>query len=372
MRVLYVHRHAGGSTGGAWNALCRMETLIRRRGASTELLLTHGAPSVEGSSWNRVSRVPLPPARKGKSLPWYPAAVSRLASFLRDCRPDVVHLNDLDDAIFFVLARRIVRPLPLVSHARNFHPPGKFRKAWAHRVDRLICVSDGVRKAAIEGGVEPGRCLVVHDPADAGWNELPSQEERRAWRSLLALPPEAPVIGTVGHISPTKGTDILVESLPFVTPRFPSLRCVVVGADDRGLQRGLEARARELGVGKNLIFTGAVRDPRVVVSLMDLFVLPSRSEGYGLSLLEAMTCGKPAVAARVGGIPELLVDGQTGVLVPPGSPEELGQAISGLLSDPALRQRMGNAAASRARLTFGEEEVQGLFRLYSSLLEEIA
>jgi glycosyltransferase involved in cell wall biosynthesis len=308
-----------------------------------------------------------PPARKGKSFPLYPGAVLRLARFLKKRRPDVVHLNDLDDAIFFVAAGRMAGDVPIVAHARSVLVPGKFRKLWAHRVSGLVCVSEAVRKRAVQGGVPPERTLVVHDPPDPRWNEWPDEGERVLWRRRMGIPAGAPVIGTVGNISRVKGTDVLVRALPSVAAIHPEVRCVIVGGDDHGLRGELALLAERTGVSGNLVFTGPLEDPRSAVSLMDVFVLPSREEGYGLVLLEALLYGKAIVAARVGGVPEIISGDENGVLVPPEDPEQLGEAVVELLADPGRRLRMGEAGARRVRDEFGESQLDRLRDLYHML-----
>ena len=124
------------------------------------------------------------------------------------------------------------------------------------------------------------------------------------------------------------------------------------------------------GVRKNLVFAGPMPDPRAAVSLMDVFVLPSREEGYGLALLEAMSYGKPVVASRVGGVTDIVPGEDFGVLVPKEDPVALGGAISGLLADPQRRDRMGRAGAARARDAFGEGDTEKLCRMYGELAKE--
>lgn len=370
MRVLYVHRQEGTAVGGGWRALCGMMERIRTFGVDPELLFTcdrQRSPETEGM---QVHRLRLPSARKGRSLPLYPGALARLARFLQERRPDVIHLNDLDDTIFFVLATRWAGSIPVVGHARSLLVPGKFRKYRAHRLERLVCVSEAVALDAARAGVAADRILVLHDPPDPRWKEWPPEEDRTEWRERLGIPPGVLVVGTVGNLSQVKGTDVLVRALPVVAARFPEVRCVVVGGDAHGLRGGLAALADELGVSRNLLFAGSIPDPRPAVSLMDVFVLPSREEGYGLVLLEAMSFGKPVVASSVGGVPEIIPDDGLGVLVPPADPGALGEAISGLLADPERRKGLGSAGAARIREKFGNREMEMLYRMYRDLVRK--
>ena len=370
MKVLFVHRQEGSTIGGAWRALLRMIPGVNRCGISTELLFTCEAQDIEGLSGVRCNLIPLPPARKGKALPRYPYALWRLTGFLRERRPDVIHLNVLDDSIFFVLAARMAGGIPVVGHVRSIQTPDRFRKLWLPRLKRLVCVSEAVRSQALAAGIPEDRVVVAHDPPDSRWKEWPYEDERSALRKTLGLPAGAPVIGTVGNISPVKGTDVLVRALPAVVSLFPEVRCVIVGGDDHGLQKEIAAAAETAGVRKNLVFAGPMPDPRAAVSLMDVFVLPSREEGYGLALLEAMSYGKPVVASRVGGVTDIVPGEDVGALVPKEDPVALGAAISDLLMDTQRRDRMGKAGAARALGAFGEGYTEKLCRMYVELAKE--
>ena len=345
-----------------------MVPVLINRGIVAELLFTLDAQGMEGMEAIPSHHLPLPAARKGKSLPRYPAALLRLTAFLKERRPDVVHLNELDEIIFFVLAARMAGGIPVVATARSFLKSSRrFRKLWAHRLSRLVCVSEAGRRQATEGGVAPDRILVVHDPPDVRWGEWPAEDARTRWRETLRVPASVPVIGTVGNLSPVKGTDVLIEALPFVVSRFPEVRCVFVGADDRRWVTELTSRAETLGVARNIVFTGSLPDPRPVVSLMDVFVLPSRLEGYGLALLEAMSYERPVVASRIGGIMDIIGNDEVGVLVPVEHPGELGKAVADLLADPVRRKRLAAAGARRAREDFGVAGVMKLCEMYREL-----
>jgi glycosyltransferase involved in cell wall biosynthesis len=369
MRVLYVHRQEGRSVGGAVRALGRMLAAVRQRGIVPTLLFTRDvqdAPEFAGIPARRLS---LPPARKGKSLPFYPGALLRLRRFLKAERPDVIHLNDLDDTIFFTIAGGMAGGVPVVATARSYlDSEERFRKLRAHRLDRLVCVSGAVRDQAIRAGIPAGRTVVVHDPVDPRWTEWPTEEERGRWRERLGLREGAPVIGTVGNLSPVKGTDVLVRALPVIVSRYPDARCVIVGADDRNLRPSLDALAASLGVAGSVRFAGPLADPRPAVSLMDIFVLPSRLEGYGLALLEAMSYGRPVVASRIGGVTDIIGGDEFGVLVPPDDPDALGNAVADLLGDPERRRGLGRAGADRVRKEFGESGMEELCLMYRSLL----
>jgi len=164
-----------------------------------------------------------------------------------------------------------------------------------------------------------------------------------------------------------KGQTYLVQAWPSVLKREPRALLLLVG--DGPEERLLRSRAAELGLGGSVRFLGFRQDIPSLLALAEALVLPSLNEGFGLVLLEAMAMGKPVVASAVGGIPEVVLDGRTGLLVPPADPEALAVAILRLLEDPRAAQRLGEAGRERARESFSREAfIQAHRKLYGELL----
>jgi len=171
-----------------------------------------------------------------------------------------------------------------------------------------------------------------------------------------------PVVGVVARLSPEKGIDVLLRAMA----RWPEVPLVVVG--DGGQRAELEALARDLGRAGSTWFVGFQRRPQDFIAGLDLFVLPSRREGLGLVLLEAMRAELPVVASDVGGIGDVVDHNVTGILVPPDNPEVLVDAIGRLLADPELRARFGVAGRTRLREHFTTEQEA---RSYEALYDEL-
>jgi len=169
-----------------------------------------------------------------------------------------------------------------------------------------------------------------------------------ARRKDLGIPTKGPVIGTVGRLVPIKGHEWLVRAVPHVVAEFPAACFVFVG--DGPLRDELRQLGEALGVASHLVFLGMRQDIPECLAALDLFVFPSLNEGMGRALVEAMAAGLPVIATRVGGIPDVVVDGETGVLVPPGDELALAAAVLALLQDP---ERMG-AFGEAARRSVGE------------------
>jgi glycosyltransferase involved in cell wall biosynthesis len=188
-------------------------------------------------------------------------------------------------------------------------------------------------------------------------------------RHALGLPAEVPVVGAVGRLVPVKDHVGLVEATALLGR--DGLRPIVAIAGDGPLRADIETRAAALGVQGQVRLLGHRQDIDTVFTALDVFVLPSRSEGLSNTILEAMAAGLPVVATHVGGADEMVVDGATGLLVPPASPQALAAALRRLLLDPALRTTMGHAGRARVEKDFDlAETVRQYEGLYTDLARE--
>ena len=178
-----------------------------------------------------------------------------------------------------------------------------------------------------------------------------------------------PVIGHVGHFADHKGHRYLVEAVPAILRRFPDIKVVLVGEGE--LRSEVEAQVNRLGIVKSVIFTGFRTDISSILASFDLFVLPSHLEGLCTSVMDAMAVGLPVVATRTGGVPEVVEDGETGLLVPPRDPDALADGVLRMLNDPGLRYRMGQAGRRRVLDHFSADAmVEGTENIYYEILKK--
>jgi glycosyltransferase involved in cell wall biosynthesis len=183
-------------------------------------------------------------------------------------------------------------------------------------------------------------------------------------RQAVGLPQQGPVIVSVGRFVAYKGYDHLLEAARLLKPECPDVQWVIVG--DGELRGALEAQCRQLGLTRHVHFLGWRDDLPDLLSLADLFVSPAVGEHFGRVLIEAMAMGKPVIATASGGVPEIVLDGETGMLVVPASPAALAEAVRALLADPAKRQRLGHAGRMRAETEFSltrhAEAIESVYR----------
>lgn len=170
----------------------------------------------------------------------------------------------------------------------------------------------------------------------------------------LGIPPESTVITTVARLEPVKGVKYLIESIPLITksPNIP-LTFLIVG--DGSLRTELEQQSKIFDT--KTIFLGERNDVPEILAISDIFVLPSIMEGFGIVLLEAMIFGKPVIATSVGGVPEIVIDGESGILVPSANPEKLAEAISRVLKDNSLRHKLGENGKQRVLTNYTQNRM---------------
>lgn len=283
-----------------------------------------------------------------------PSLVARLAWLFRRLRPDVVHTHDDRPNIHAAPAARLagVRRVLHTRHHAGVHLSRRQRqlvRAVSLCDDRFVCISHDSAHEAKRQGVARHRLEVLHNGIDT---------ERFGHRGPDFVGPAV----VVARLVPLKGIDVLLRATPAIVANCPDFRLHVAGD---GPARGqLEQLAADLGVGTVVRFLGEVRDVPALLAGSRVFVLPSRSEGISLTILEAMASGLPVVTTRVGGNPEVVVDGETGYLIPGDDPSSLADALTRLWTRPELCARMGEGSRRRVQDHF---DVRRMVARYESL-----
>ena len=292
-------------------------------------------------------------------------AAWRLSRIIKQLKPDIVHAHDPHGVAMAGLAlsmsTQLVKP-PLVAARRvDFHLRGSSLSRWKYRqVDCFLCASEAIRQMLIGDGVPAARAVTVHEGIDLGRVDSapPANLHADLW-----LPHQAPIVGNVAALVAHKGQRHLIEAARLVRPQVPDARFVIAGEGE--LRPALERQIKDHHLEKHVLLAGFRPDVLSVHKGFDIFVMSSVTEGLGTSLLDAMAAGKPVVATTAGGIPEVVIDGETGFLVPPRDHDAMAGAIVTLLKDDALRHRMGKAGRVRVQTVFSAERmVQETLRVY--------
>ena len=280
------------------------------------------------------------------------AGAWRAIRLIAQRRPRVVQLHFCGAAIVSavgLLAHRLgVARTVATIHSMPAPRARAIARASYARIDRIVCVSQAIERAMLELGVAPATLVTRYlGVADLGPVAPGARDEARA---MLRIDPTAQAIGTIVFNSPVKGTDVLLDAfLDHLAPAFPDLHLIVVGVapEDRG-----HAPARADRSEDRVHWAGIQDDVRPFLAASDIYVQPSRSEGLGLAIMEAMRQSLPVVATNVGGVPEVVADGGSGLLVEPDAPAALAAAIARLLSDRDLAHRMAGVGHDRWRSRF--------------------
>jgi glycosyltransferase involved in cell wall biosynthesis len=238
---------------------------------------------------------------------------------------------------------------------------GFLEKVLDRWTDYYVAVSRHVEQLWLQRGiVSPDRVSVIYHGID--FKSARRAADPALKKMSLGLPEEGPIVGTVGLLEAQKGTEYFIRAIPLILPSFPTAHFLVIG--NGPLQGRLKELAEELGISRAIHFLGWRDDAAELIGTMDLFCLPSLRESLGLVLLEAMAHAKPIVATRVEGVPEVVVDGETGLLVPPKDPTSLAKGVLSLLARWDAAMEMGKRGKARLMEKFDAAEMG---RQYESL-----
>jgi glycosyltransferase involved in cell wall biosynthesis len=284
-------------------------------------------------------------------------AIRRIA---RRYKIQLVHSNTvaiLDGALVAISLR-----IPHVWHIReilddgaphNFGIPIRsIIKIVMHLSDQVIAISRAVA-CPFRGMKGAEKVRVIYNPIDVDTFSGCNSQARAEYRRMLGVPDDAPLVGQIAHVIAAKGYTDFIQAIPRVLEKVPAARFVGVGGTPHADYRAILARlVEELDVGDALTLTGFREDVPQILAALDIVVLVSRYEPLGRAVIEGMAAGKPVVGTDVGGIPEIIEDGVTGLVVPPASPDKLAEAILRILDDSGLAHQMGQAGKGRVRELF--------------------
>jgi L-malate glycosyltransferase len=305
------------------------------------------------------------------------AARLRFASHLRARRIHIVHTYNFYPNAFAIPAAWIARVPVIVASIRDMGVYLTRRQLDAQRLvcrlaDRVVVNAEAIRRWLIADGYDADRIDVIRNGVDL--ERFTRARGSGALRQELGLPPDGPLIAVLCRVSPTKGLEYFLQAAAIVAADRPDARFLIVGQPeprDREYQERLVTYAARLGLERRVIFTGLRLDVAEVLSELAVSVLPSLSEGLSNVLLESMATGIPVIATGVGGNPEAVEDGVTGLLVPPRDPAALARAVQRILHNRELAARLGHAGRQRVTERFAIDNViRQTEQLYERLLKD--
>ncbi|MDH7602909.1 MAG: glycosyltransferase family 4 protein [Armatimonadota bacterium] len=270
-----------------------------------------------------------------------PLTVVRLARLIKQGRFDAVHTHLSTASLLGAFASRLARR-PSIAHVHGLNTATCFKYS-----SRIIAVSDAVRRHLAAQGIPAERIRVVHNGVDVQAYQPVDLEKAK---NDFGYEPDAPLFGVFGRLSPEKGQRVAIEAMFLIQDDIPNARLVIAG--DGPERESLLTCARVLGVADRVDFVGFVKDVRHLMSACDVVVVPSLKEGFGLVAVEAMALERPVAASATGGLPEIVLQGETGILVAPEDPKALAQALLELAQDAELRSRLGRNGRRRVEEEF--------------------
>ncbi|HVH68723.1 MAG TPA: glycosyltransferase [Gemmatimonadales bacterium] len=299
----------------------------------------------------------------------------RLATFLARERIDVFHTHDVYSNIFGVPWARLARVPAVVASRRWWNPSPSTGRAheianrWAYRAAHgVLANSPSVAALLIQrDGVPPAKISVIPNSlAESAFIPLPPAD-RAAWRARLGVPGDALVVGIVARMDRDKDHATLLDAFARVAARIPRAHLLCIG--DGPERPDLSVRAADFGLNGRARFPGTITAPFNLHHLFDVSVLCSITEASPNAVLEGMAAARPVIATRVGGVPDLVRDGETGVLVPPGDPPALVAALCAVLEAPERARVLGQAAQTYVRAEHAERRIiERLSTWYESLV----
>ena len=294
-------------------------------------------------------------------------AILRLARAMKRKKCLLAHFHDAHALAVGSRAASLAKvPLRIISRRVDFPLKKNIfsRRKYKKDVDVIIAISEGVKRVLIQGGVAAERIEVI--PSGIDFSPFEQASSSDFLRREFSFAPDNYLVGIVAHLEDHKGHRYLIQATKILKEMAPKIKIIVVGSGS--LRMELDKQVRELGVEDIVFFLGFREDIPQILSSLDLFVLSSYLEGMGSSLLDAMACRLPVVATFVGGIPEVVVHGETGLLVPPRNPSALAEAILKLYYNRALASRLGQRGFEVVHQKFSAEAMADrIIALYERL-----
>jgi len=298
--------------------------------------------------------------------------ISSLKKFLKENRIDILHTHNYKSDITGFLATRLTH----VKWVATMHGwiSGDSKLRWYESLDRfvlkfasqVICVSQNNYDRLLNIGINRDSLSVIANGIDL--EQFSSSSGDQGLKKSLGIDPNTTVITIVGRLGEEKGHKVLFKALSSVIGQYPDIKCLVVG--DGPLMEKLKGQAADLGLSRHIIFTGNRKDVADIYKICDILVNASFTEGLPMTILEAMASKVTVIATRVGAVPQVIRNGENGILLEPGDAESLSQAITGLIKDAGRRKALAQTAYKDVCEHYSEQQMAEKYKnLYQGAVE---
>ena len=362
----------GMNVGGAEVLLVDLVRRLREAGHRVQVAYSSPGPMAA-----RLAEMNVPLTRLPRFARVDPILLLRLMRLMRREKPDIVHTHLFKSDLHGRLAARWTGAPVVISTAHNNDswakrtPLGWLYGRTARLADRIIAVSEEVREYQIKYTfVPPEKIVTIDNGVDL--RRFEGQDAAgRAVRAELGIDPDAPLVGIIGRLTEQKDHATFLQAAAQIRVAAPETRFLIVG--DGPLRAELVEQARALKLDEAVIFTGLRSDIPALMAALDVLVFSSRWEGLPVTLLEGMAAARPIVSTAVGGVPGVVGDGDSALLVPAGISSVLADAVVRVLRDPALARKLSAAARARVREKYSlDSMLNQTLALYEELWNNVA
>lgn len=355
MNILHIDTETG-FRGGELQVVLLMEGL-KARGHNNFLVAPENSPLTKKANSFAEAVFPISTRRIFDIF-----NIFKICRFIDFSQADVLHLHTSHSLLIGGLAGRI-KDAPVVFTKRvDFPIKGRFK--YNRLTDKIIAISKAVKGVLNKAGIEEDKITVVHSGIDT--EKFDGVQKAEHLFREFNIPKKNLVIGTIAHLTDHKGHIYLLQAIPKILKEIPNCFFLFVGGGE--LKELLVEKARILGVKDKVIFTGFREDIPKILSILDLFVLPSHLEGLCTSLMDALYMQVPIVATTAGGIPEVISNGKTGLLVPPKDPVALAEAVVELMKDEDKKKAFAKRGKKKISEKFtASKMVEGVEKVYLSI-----
>ena len=300
--------------------------------------------------------------------------IKKLLGYVNKNKIELIHTHLIEADMYGFITKLMNPKIKLIC---TKHDTNEFRrkifwrlinKLFSLNVNQVLAVSKSVKEFITKYEfIPPQKIKVLYNGINT--NKFKISEDTKKLKQEFKLKDKDFIIGIAGRLIKQKGHRYLFKAIATLKDKIPGIKLLIVG--DGEIRKELEEYVHKLNIEREVIFLGFRKDMPALYSLMDVFCLPSEFEGFGVVLIEAMACEKPVVATKVGGVPEVVLDGETGILVPPKNPDALAQAILKLLTNPVLSKGMGQAGRIRVEKYFAiGRMVKETEKVYNNFINE--
>jgi glycosyltransferase involved in cell wall biosynthesis len=363
-KILYLNHVS--YIGGAEIALLDLLTYVDRETYTHVVLAPDGdlLGAVQHLHLRSVS-IPELPGLNRYTLPHFLFLLPKLLSSVKREKPDLIYANTNFASLYSGVMTKFLR-IPAMGHIRDIEPLGRMG-CWAIQQNlKILAISQAVQNALLINRVSPSQIALVYDGVDLQHYRTRSVQNRD---SLI-------ILGVIGQLGQRKGHLYLLKALRDLIRTFPKIMLWIVGKEpEQSTERYAEQLyqyVEQMNLEHHVRFWGFQKDIPNILAQLDILLLPSLQEPFGKIVVEAMAMGKPVIASKVGGVPEIVVDGKTGILVPPRDPEAIQRALEHLIHKKETRIQMGLEGQKRVKRFFNiQRTVRHTEQIYEQLLANV-